>query len=55
MNTIKHIAATLFSIGIVGLAWGQAGSKFRVTGGARSIVSNNKIEVFDTVPDNTTA
>ncbi len=55
MNSFKHIATTFLSIGIVGMAWGQAGSKFRVTGGARSVVSNNNITVYDTIPDQTTA
>lgn len=55
MKSVKHIASFLLSIGFFTTVWGQAGSKFRVIGGARSIVSNNRIEVFDSIPDNTTA
>ena len=52
-NIVKNTICLLF--GLPGLIMAQNTSKFSVTGGARSLLSNAEIKVADSVPDEVTA
>lgn len=53
MFNLKHIIILGFTFSILGNA--QISPKIKMTGGARSVIKNQNIQVSDSIPDNTTS